>query len=192
MNNDNVRSQNLEVNLEVSELRRDNTVERDNVFVRAKLPVAADDRPVQSDVDKWPCLKGINLPSIDDEAELLIGSDVPKALEPQEFKRSYDGFPYAVRTLPGWTSNGPFGRRNSSRYTANRIQSHARLDSQFERFFEMDFNDSQFIVNKGKSQDDKRALTVMEESAELRDGHYQIAIPWKILPPYLPNNIASV
>ena len=105
-------------------------------------------------------------------------------------KRSEDGGPYAVRTLLGWTFNGPLGRRNRSRHTANRIQSHAHLDLQFERYCEMEFNDSQFSVEKGMSQDDKRALTIMEESAEIRDGHYQIAIPCKVFPPYLRNNKA--
>ena len=37
-------------------------------------------------------------------------------------------------------------------------------------------------------QDDKRALAIMEESAELSDDHYEIALPWKVFPPDLPNN----
>ena len=52
----------------------------------------------------------------------------------------------------------------------------------------MEFNDSQFSTEKGMSQEDKRALTIMEESAELRDGHYEIELPWKVSPPDLPNN----
>ena len=143
---------------------------------------------LQSDVDRWPYLKDINLPYIEAEVDLLIGSDVPMALEPQEVKRSDGGGPYAVQTLLGWTLNGPLGRPNSSNHTANRIQSHANLNLQFERFCEMEFNDSQFSTEKGMSQEDKRALTIMEESAELRDGHYEIALPWKVFPPELPNN----
>ena len=71
MDNDNVKSQSLVVNLEVSDLQGANIVELRNVFSRAKIPVAADDRPVQSDVNKWSYLKDINLPSIDAEVELL-------------------------------------------------------------------------------------------------------------------------
>jgi len=37
------------------------------------------------------------------------------------------------------------------------------------------------------SQEDKRALTILEESAELRNGHYEIALPWKVFPPDLPS-----
>ena len=109
------------------------------------------------------------------------GSHIPKALEPQEVKRSEDGSPYAVGTLLGWTINSPLGRLTSSRHNANRIQSHAHLDLQFERFCEMEFYDSQFSIEKGMSQEDKRALTIMEKSAELR------VIPWKFFLPYVPN-----
>ena len=188
MDQDNVKSESLVVNLEVSDLQGLNTIELCNVFSRAKLPVAVDDIPLQSDVDRWLYLKDINLPYIEAEVDLLIGSDVPMTLEPQEVKRSDGGGPYAVRTLLGWTLNGPLGRLNSSNHTANRIQSHANLNLQFERFCEMEFNDSQFSTEKGMSQEDKRALTIMEESAELRDGHYEIALPWKVFPPELPNN----
>ena len=53
----------------------------------------------------------------------------------------------------------------------------------------MELNDSQFSIEKILSQDDKRALGIMEESAELCSGHYEIALPWKVIfPPDLPNN----
>ena len=93
-----------------------------------------------------------------------------------------------MRTLLGWTINGPLSRPSKSSRTTNRIQSHAALDEQFAHFCEMEFNDSQFSIEKGGSQDDKRALAIMEESVELCDGHYEIALPWKVFPPDLPNN----
>ena len=188
MDSDNVKSESLVVNLEVSDLQGHNVVELSNVFSRVKLPVTVDDMPVQSDVERWCYLKEIDLPCIDADIELLIGSDVPKLLEPHEVLRSEDGGPYAVRTLLGWTINGPLGRPSKSSRTANRIQSHAVLDQQFVRFCEMEFNDSQFSIEKGLSQDDKRALAIMEESAKLRGCHYEIALPWKVFPPDLPNN----
>ncbi|PFX28559.1 hypothetical protein AWC38_SpisGene6728 [Stylophora pistillata] len=188
MDSDNVKSESLVVNLEVSDLQGRNVVELSDVFSRVKLPVTLDDIAVQSDVERWLYLTDIDLPCIDADVELLIGSDVPKALEPQEVQRSEDGRPYAVRTLLGWTINGPLGRPSKSSRTTNRIQCHVLLDQQFARFCEMEFNDSQFSIEKGLSQDDKRALSVMEESAEFRDGHYEIALPWKVFPPGLPNN----
>ena len=38
------------------------------------------------------------------------------------------------------------------------------------------------------SVEDKRALAVMESSAKLVDGHYQVALPWRESVPKLPNN----
>ena len=132
--------------------------------------------------DRWPYLKDINLPYVEAEVNLLIGSGVPKALEPQEVKRSDGGGPYAVRTLLRWTLNGPLGRPNSSNHIANRIYSHVDLDLQFERFCEMEFNDSQFSTEKGMSQRDKRALAIMRKSTELCDGHYEICTFMEGLP----------
>ena len=63
-------------------------VELSNVFSRGKFPVTVDDIPVQSDVERWFYLKDINLPCIDTDIELLIGSDAPKVLESHEVLRS--------------------------------------------------------------------------------------------------------
>ena len=93
MDRDNVKSESLVVNLDVSDLQGCNVVELSNVFSRAKLPVPFDDIPVQSDVERWFYLKDINLPCIDADIELLIASDVPKLLEPHEVLRSEDGGP---------------------------------------------------------------------------------------------------
>ena len=38
------------------------------------------------------------------------------------------------------------------------------------------------------SVEDKRALRIMEGSSKKVSGHYQIALPWRQQPPYLPNN----
>ena len=75
MDSDNVKSESLVVNLKVSDLQGHNVIELLNVFSRAKLPVTVDDIPVQSDVERWFYLKDINLPCIDADIELFIGSD---------------------------------------------------------------------------------------------------------------------
>lgn len=58
----------------------------------------------------WSHLKHIHLPQVDEEIELLIGTNVPKALEPLEVVCSANDGPYAVRTLLGWMVNGPLER----------------------------------------------------------------------------------
>ena len=188
MSDKDAKSQSLVVCLEISNLCGNHTIELPNVFSRPSLPITVDDIPRQTDVDRWAYLQSIHVPHIDAEIELLIGNDAPNVLEPKEIRESKDGGPYAVRTLFGWTINGPLGRMSSSSSTTNRIQSSADLSTQFEKFCEMEFNDSQFTVEKTLSQEDKTALHTMEQSVRLRDGHYEVALPWKVFPPNLPNN----
>ncbi len=43
----------------------------------------------------------------EEEVNLLIGADVPEALQPLEIRKSENGGPFAVKTVFGWTLNGP-------------------------------------------------------------------------------------
>lgn len=52
----------------------------------------------------------------------------------------------------------------------------------------MEFNDSQFSVEKGMSQEDKRVFIIMEEFVEFRDGYYEIVFLWKVFFLDLSNN----
>lgn len=119
------------------------------VFSCPTIPVARKDIPLQSDVDRWPHLRDIELHNVDTDIDLLIGNDVAKALEPIQVRESQDGGPYALRTLLGWTINGPLGREQAQPHTANRIH-----------------------------------------SDKLSEGHYEIAMPWRVYPPDLSNNKA--
>ena len=63
----------------------------------------------QEDVDQWRHLNGIKLPSEirNGEVTLLIGIDVPEALQPHYVCKNENGEPYAIQTAFGWTLNGP-------------------------------------------------------------------------------------
>jgi len=52
----------------------------------------------------------------------------------------------------------------------------------------MEFNDSLLHIEKAMSLEDKRALNVMESTAVLNEGHYEITMPWRFSPLCLPNN----
>jgi hypothetical protein len=36
--------------------------------------------------------------------------------------------------------------------------------------------------------EDRKALKIMGATLTMIDGHYQVALPWRYNPPYLPNN----
>ena len=52
----------------------------------------------------------------------------------------------------------------------------------------MDFNDSLLNNGRAMSLEDKRALSIMESTAVTKEGHYEIAMPWRYSPLCLPNN----
>lgn len=177
------------LSLEVFDLDENESVELPVVFSMCSLPVTSKDIPLQEDVDKWKHLEGIHLPSIQAQVGLLIGCDVPKALEPREFKKSKDGGPFATRTMFGWVINGPRSANEKSIVrSANLFRTDAQLSKQFEQFCNMEFNDSVFDDSTSMSREDIRALEIFEKSINLSEGHYNVAIPWSCSPPNLPNN----
>ena len=176
------------VNLEVSDLSEQNLVELPMVYSTPSLPVSPDTVGTQEDVNRWPHLKGIKLQSIESEVGLLIGSDAPRVLQPKEFRESKDGGPFATRTIFGWVVNGPLGRKESKVPTANFIDTSAKLSKQFEDFCNLEFNDSSYEPQASMSQNDRKALHIMDGSAKLSNAHYEIALPWKNDPPLLMNN----
>ena len=174
--------------LEVFDLEEQNFVELPTVFSTPQLPVSTDSIPQQEDVIRYPYLQGIKLPKIDASVGLLIGNDVPKALEPKQVIGSKDKGPYAVKTVFGWTLNGPLDRKGNSRYTANVIKADDELSQQFTRFCNQEFSDSAYDKGAGMSKEDLHATSIMEQSVKLQAGHYEVALPWRSTPPSLPNN----
>eukprot|EP00794_Sanderia_malayensis_P012384 gene12384-13658_t len=134
----------------------------------------------------------MQLADIDADNGLLIDSNVPRALEPREVKLGKPGERYAARTDLGWVINGPLMRSVRSHHTANRIKTDVDLSMQFKKYCELDFNDSSHDSKAAMSQEDKRALENMKSSFRLKDGHYEISLPWKVGCPDLHHNRSMV
>lgn len=62
------------------------------------MPVDKSNIAIQNDLACWPHLSHISLPSIDAGVELLIGANVPEALEPWQIINSQNNGPYAIKT----------------------------------------------------------------------------------------------
>ena len=151
---------------QVSDLDENNLIELPLVFSTPWLPVTTNNRANHQDLRKWPHLQGIDIIDIDADIGLLIGSDIPRALEPGE--------PYATKTELGWVVNGPLTRSGSSQHTTNPIKTDADLSVQFKEYCNMEFNDSCYDSNTAMSREDKRALEKMRASIRLKNGHYEI------------------
>ena len=91
---------------------------------------------------------------------LLIGLDLPEALEPDEIRKSMEkGGPYAVKTKFGWTLNEPMGRFGQSGKQCHYIrisQSEDLISKQLDQFFNFEFNESLADLKTGMSQEDRR------------------------------------
>ena len=169
------------VSLEVSDLERKCNIELANVYSRPDLPLPKDAISKKEDVNRWPHLNGVKISSINSDIGLLVGSDVPQESllvgsdVPQESK---NGGPFAVRTALGWVLNGPLGKNKEKIPAANFIQANQTLEQQFQSYSDLEFNDSKYDAKSAMSQDDQKALGIMEESATMRNGHYEITLPW--------------
>jgi len=60
------------------------------------------------------------------------------------------------------------------------------LMHQLERFWAVQNSGVTPKSEVSMSVEDKEALAIMEQSVKLEDGHYQIALPWRQRPPFLP------
>ncbi len=133
-------------------------------------------------------MNGINLESIQADIGLLIGSNVLQALQPCEIRQSQNGGPFATRTVLRWVLNGPLGRDQTKIPTANFVQANQTLDQQFESYCNLEFNDFKYDAKPTMSQNDRKALGIMEESVTIQNCHYEIVLPWGSYPPNLPSN----
>ena len=115
----------------VHDLQEDEFIDLPSVFSTPALPITCDDIPKEEDVKRWPHLDGIYIPKVEAQVSLLIGNDNPKALEPREIKQRRRKGPYAVRTVFGWTINGPLGCESTrGSYTVNLVRGDVELEEQ--------------------------------------------------------------
>jgi hypothetical protein len=84
----------------------------------------------------------------------MLRSLKPTPLEPKETKESKGVGPYAVRTICGWTINGPLGRNGSHNRSTNFIRADDVLNEQFKSFCNIEFSDSTFDNKVEMSRED--------------------------------------
>ena len=100
----------------------------------------------------------------------------------------------------GWTLIGPTVKVNEeSSFCVNFVRLNDESDSrnetlllQVKNFWETDFADSISSSKVAMSVEDERALAIMESSVRRASGCYQVALPCRGQPPYLPNNRVAV
>ena len=175
--------------LVISDLDENNFIALPVLYTRTEMPVTKDDIPTQEDVDLWPHLGGVYLPNVRAEISPLIASDVPEALDSLEVKHSERGGPYASRTRIYWVVNGPLGRYHQGPHsTSFFVKADTELQQMVENYYNLDFNESTADSRTELSQDKRRFMASMEVSTLLKDGHYEIPLPFRDRQYPVPNN----
>ena len=105
-----------------------------------------------------------------------------------EIRHSENGGPYASRTRIGWAVNGPLGhRRQRSQVVSSFVKVDPQLQRMIENFYNRDFADSFADDTTEMSQEERRFMQKVEK-IQLKDGHYEIPLPFKNNVALVPNN----
>ena len=179
------------VSLTVTGVASDESIELNEVYSVASLPIKPNKPLTANEIKSWPHLRELHLPTISSSVGLLIGIDNPELFWTLEEIRGNRGEPFAVRTILGWSLVGAISRfqQNTKSINVNFVRrTDQELEDQMERLWQMDLLPDPATSDTGLSKEDKLALNTMKQSIRLVDGHYQIALPWKPGAPNFVNN----
>ena len=162
------------------------------ILTQKEIPVTPDNIVTAADLERWPYLSKVHVPTIEANVDLLIGSNAPRLLEPWEVVNSHGFGPYAIRTVLGWVINGPLNgncgidKSKPSSVAVNRI-SVSNLEVMLNNQYKNDFNERP-SEDKEMSREDMRFLDIMESSATLQEERYCLKLPFKRPDVHLPNS----
>ncbi|XP_072025025.1 uncharacterized protein [Amphiura filiformis] len=175
--------------LEVTDADGKVNIELPNVYTQDSIPVKVEDMVSKEDLTPWPYLQDITVPELlkGQRVDLLIGNNVPRALEPLEVIQSQHNGPYACRSALGWEIHGLTKSRATSTTTSmasvHRISvedSHNELADPYNH----DINERTIEDRPQNSIGDNMVV----KSIHLRDGDCQMKLPLSNQEVTFPNN----
>ena len=165
--------------IEIMSLDGEHTIELPDVYTRKSIPADVKNFPVTEDLNKWPYLHEVNLPEIDGEVDLLIGNNVPRALEPWKVVHSEEGGPFACKTLLGWTIHGIMKDPGKS-ISVNRVMvANWQISQQLQEMYNADFTERLIDDVEQTSCEDDLFMKLVGNNLRHKDGHYEIPLPLK-------------
>ena len=178
--------------LEVSNLEGDDFIALPAVYTQEEIPVTKEQIPTSEALKEWDYLKEVVLTHIDAEIGLLIGTNAPKTIEPWKVINSQEGGPYAVKTRLGWVVNGLLNDCGDAASQLRQVHSNriavVNLDDLVRQNFNHDFPEKVYEEKAEMSIQDKQFMHIMSASAIMKDGHYQLKLPFKKDDISMPNN----
>ena len=183
-------------------------------FTREIMPANRSHIPTPEVAKRWPHLERISdklMPLAKCEVGLLVGYNCPRALAPRDVIPPSNNEPYGQRTDLGWGIVGIVDPSKiddqdsigiSHRVLTCEVPQPLSVTTcggypdqvvinpiQVTRMLELDFNE-RGQCDTTHSVEDRKFLEKVGEGIQLRDGHYQMPLPFRELKPALPNNKA--
>lgn len=185
------------VDLHIESIDGTVTIALKNIEAVPMLRVSGGDLDWEAAQRDWPHLSDIPQPTnLDQKVTMVIGYDVPKALDILETRRdpeASDTAPRGLRTIFGWTIAGPqelegMDGTKSVYYTAATEEEDEALDEAFRRFISIETFGTLPGIKRPVPPDDAKALVIFESSIRHDGERYVIALPWKDGQPDMPHN----
>ena len=159
----------------------------DSVLVIDKFPNLSGSVVRSSDIQDLQYLEGIDVPHHRD-VDLLIGQDYPHLLKPLEIRSSTNKEPYAVRTVLGWTVNGPLDSGSDANSTVSNfidVCNDSLLEERVEQFWKID---TKVPETQPMSVDERQVVDLWDKTTSVEANKICMRIPFAREPVQLPNN----
>jgi len=177
------------VNFEISSTTHPKKIPLNNICVVKELNLSLPNLSLKKEIQSYPHLKNINFPKFESSTiDILIGADMPSLHFHHDIKRGKETDPVGILTQLGWVIMG--GKSSCQRVSNNHISMvNDKLHNAVERFWTVE---SYGTVEKDSSvlmsDQDKRAMEILEKTSINVGGRYSIGLLWKYDNPKLQNN----
>ncbi len=164
------------VNLELTSGDGMNSLKLSNVHVVKSIPLNVP----SIELGGYSHLNQLSVSNVSSvsHADLLIGQDHSEALIPLDVRSGDKGEPFAVRTLFGWSINGPV---DVSGPAGKRVVSHfvctSDIDHDIRRLYEIETDN--YSDELSWSSEDKLVIGLWDDNVRMVNGHYELPVPWK-------------
>lgn len=187
-----VEESGLKVKFKISSVDavNDKCISVDSAWAIRDLSIPLKHAEVLKDVTNWPHLQNVPFPEVErKKVSVLIGTNIHEAFVPLEVRRGSHDEPFAIRSCIGWSvlggaRKGIFGNAAHTNHVNSRD---TELNDQLQRFWKLESYGAE-MTTRPMSVEDKKAMTIIDETL-CRDGnHYKMGLLWKEPTPRLPHN----
>lgn len=146
-----------------------------SVYVVESIPV----NQQAVDFHSYSHISDLPIAVLPGKVDVLIGQDHADALVPLQVRRGKEGEPFAIRTLLGWSVNGPVTSNvKVGKSVISNFITTSKLESDIQKLWDIE-NENASGDDSGWSQEDKHVIELWDKQVRMVGNHYQLPIPWR-------------